>query len=509
MSTPEQRKNNSLTRQEESVNKAAEKLGVEIVRVWSGDASSKVGKNVRRKDLVAAHKYCKENKKIGYLIVDEVDRFMRSTAEMFYWIVSFREVGVRVHFATNPELNNDDAKARLMLSLDAFKSEGSNEERQHKSINGHQKAIREGRYTFHPKPGYRKGVIAGVHEPHPVTFEPLRQAFLEIVSGKYTPKEALERLNESRFNTVHAKWKMDKFRHFAKDLYYSGVIEKDLQVKERNEFGLHTPMLSPDEQKRLIDMFSKTIKLRGHQKQYNPEFPMNKIMTCEDCGNEAKFSGSRKSNGFNRKKTTYYLKYNCRLCNKGYHRDVVHDAITKRLNEVTYSNEQREDFIAALKIVWEQKHKDRISQQKSLRARIEKLNEVKSGLLKEMVLSDESLKADLREEVNKVKIQIQELEKAMHDDEELQEDLINFVKFGLEYTNKLKDDWWQLNHEERVRCQILILPGGISFNSERKVGTTKISPIYSLDPNKKALREDRKALMVELAGSAPASISLR
>lgn len=55
---------------------------------------------------------------------------MRSTAEMFYWIVRFQEIGVKVWSASNPQLNTNDSMAKLLLSLDGFKAEGSNEERQ-------------------------------------------------------------------------------------------------------------------------------------------------------------------------------------------------------------------------------------------------------------------------------------------------------------------------------------------------------------------------------------------
>lgn len=89
VSTPEQRLSNSLNRQEQSVLKAAQDLEVDVVKTWSGDASGKVGKNVNRKDLKEAYAFCKANKGVHYCIVDEVDRFMRSTAEMFYWIVRF------------------------------------------------------------------------------------------------------------------------------------------------------------------------------------------------------------------------------------------------------------------------------------------------------------------------------------------------------------------------------------------------------------------------------------
>lgn len=42
-----------------------------------------------------------------------------------------------------------------------------------------------------------------------------------------------------------------------------------------------------------------------------------------------------------------------------------------------------------------------------------------------------------------------------------------------------------------------VLPDSISFNHDKKVGGPLISLIYSLQPNKKALRFDCKALMVD------------
>jgi DNA invertase Pin-like site-specific DNA recombinase len=508
VSTPEQRLNNSLPRQEESALKAASELGVEIIKWWSGDASSKVGKNVKRKDLNEAYTYCKGNRRIKYLIVDEVDRFMRSTAEMFYWIIKFQEIGVKVHFACNPELNAGDAKARLLLSLDGFKAEGSNEERQHKSISGHEKALREGRHTFPTKPGYAKGDIPGVKLPHPITFKPFQAAMKEVLSGLHTPTDALKRLNKSEFAKVHAPWSMDKFRQFATDPYYAGILVMEKQVKERNECGQHEAMISLEDHEELVRIFTGKFKPRGTKKQYNPEFPMNKVLVCEDCGCEAKFTGSPKNNGYNRKTTTTYWKYECRGCHKSYHRQEVHDNITKRLSEIQYTGKQRQELIEALATVWGQKKKDKLQQIKALEQRSVALQQTKSKLVVEMAQADTEYKQDIKDEIDKIKAQIADNEALLNKSDELNEDLLGFVKFGLEYTNNLMDDWWTLDHEERVRCQQLILPGGISFNHAKKVGTPEISSIYSIQPNKKDLRFDRKSLMVEhLEKSSPLVIA--
>src|SRR4051812_21641730 len=109
VSSPEQEASGSLSRQLESVKSAAEYLNAVIPDdgVWSGSVSSKSGKNYSRTDLEAMLTYCKRNPSVKYLIVDEIDRFMRSIDEMFYFEVLFREhVGVKVWYAEDPDLNS-------------------------------------------------------------------------------------------------------------------------------------------------------------------------------------------------------------------------------------------------------------------------------------------------------------------------------------------------------------------------------------------------------------------
>jgi uncharacterized protein with PIN domain len=511
VSTAKQLENNSLGRQQESVEIAAAKLGAIIPEDgrWAGSVSSKAGTNVKRKDLKAMVEYCKKHKDVKYAIFDEYDRYMRSVNEGPYFEVVFQQLGVKVWYASeSDQFNGDDAMAKFQRAMSAYRAEGSNEERQRKSIHGHEKAIREGRHTFPTKPGYTKGNTPGVKLPHLITFKPFQTALKEVLSGIYTPTEALKRLNKSDFSKVHAPWSMDKFRHFATDPYYARIIVMDKQVKERNQFGQHEAMITPEEHEELVRIFTGRFKPRGEKRHYNPEFPMNKVLLCEDCNREIVFTGSRKNNGYAKKNTIYYWKYECRGCHKSYHRHEVHNNITKRLSEIQYTGKQRQELIEALATVWGQKKQDKLQQIKALEQRSQTLQQTKSKLIVEMAQADPEYKQDIKDEVDKIKVQIADNEALISQSGELQEDLVDFVKFGLEYTNTLMDDYWKLDHEERVRCQQLILPGGISFNHDKKVGTPEISSIYTLEPNKKDLRFDRKSLMVELVGTAPTSAGL-
>ena len=102
VSSDEQLKNNSLNRQRDSVIAAAERLGVAIAENgwWSGSVSSKHGNNLNRKDIHEMLDFCDKNKNVKYLIVDEPDRFMRSSDEAIYITMQFKLKGVKVWYAS-------------------------------------------------------------------------------------------------------------------------------------------------------------------------------------------------------------------------------------------------------------------------------------------------------------------------------------------------------------------------------------------------------------------------
>jgi len=143
VSSTEQLENNSLNRQRDAVLKAAQELDVTIPDAywWSGSISSKQGTNIRRKDLQEALSLCKKDKRIKYVIVDEPDRFMRSINEAAFFEVTFDMLGVKVWYASDPELNKGDLASKLLKFTKYLSAEGSNEERQHKSIAGQTKAL--------------------------------------------------------------------------------------------------------------------------------------------------------------------------------------------------------------------------------------------------------------------------------------------------------------------------------------------------------------------------------
>ncbi len=506
VSTPEQRKNNSLNRQKESVLKASRELGVTIPDDywWSGDISSKRGTNVHRTDLQEIISKCKKDKSIKYVIVDEPDRFMRSMDEALYFEVVFKELGVQVWYASDPDLNKGDFAAKVMKFAKYLSAEGSNEERQHKSIQGHMKAINEGRYTFSPKPGYKKGVQPGVQEIHPVKGPLLRSVLLRIVNHQTTPTKALVELNKSAFTTDHSHYKMDKFRKIITDPFYAGVVEIGKQIKTRNEHGLHERLITLDQHYQLIEIMSNKKKnQKGPRKNGNPKFPMNTILshdTCHDKRSHGKVVGFDHGNG--KPSSKVYEKYRCRSCGLYMTRQDVHSEVVTQFKRNPISKEGVEDLLEALDIVWKRQEAQNESELSRIKSKVKSLATlINSQALAAIDPSNALIKDEILANVTKSKQEVADLEKDIISiTKQADSDYEEFLRFAFDFAKNTGEQFLKLDPEDKSRCKQIIFPAGFRFNDNKKVYTPEISPLIRLATKKKSTEVLEDSHLVRVRG---------
>ena len=491
VSSDEQLLNNSLARQQESVEKAAARLGVNIVRTWSGSVSSKAGTNVNRADLREMLEYCKDNKRVRFLIVDEYDRFMRSVNEGPYFEVLFQQLGVKVWYASETDaFNGDDAMAKFMRSMSAFRAEGSNEERQKKSISGQSKALRDGRYTFSPKPGYKKGYERGIQEIHPVRGPALRTVLIRLASRLVTPAQALIELNNSTFMQGHSPYKMDKFRKIVTDPFYAGIVEINKQVKVRNENGLHEPLISKEQHLELLKIMNgKNKNQSGPRKNGNPKYPCNNIVTCEICESHkiGRFVGFDHSNG--KPNGPIYEKYRCRACNRYMKRDELHHEIKRHFRQNPINKEGVNDVLAALDVVWRQ-HEEQ-DQQEKVRLH-HKVNSLQEQIAQQVEAATDPANASIRGEIHaaiaRKKDEIGELENKLEEwDAKKEADKDTFLVFAYDFVKNMGEHFLDedLSQENRLRCKQIVFPAGFYVDANKKVYTPEISVLIRLATNKK------------------------
>ncbi|HSX07523.1 MAG TPA: recombinase family protein [Candidatus Saccharimonadales bacterium] len=505
VSTPEQMENNSLGRQAEAVVAAAKELGatIPIDGQWSGSVSSKAGTNIKRKDLMEMLDYCKKHPLVKYLIVHEVDRFMRSIKELFYFEVEFEKLGVKVWYASQPDLNTDDYKSKLFKALEAFKGEGSNVERITKSIEGQTTALRQGKYPFSPKPGYRRGYERGVQEIHPVRGLILKAVLIRIATRVVTPSQALVELNQSDFVKGRSLYKMDKFRKIVTDPFYAGIVEIDKQVKVRNKNGLHQALISEEQHNELVRIMNSKKKTQsGARKNGNPKYPLSNHVSCTQCTEKTngRFVGFDHGNGKN--PALVYEKYRCRACGRYIARQDLHQQIEEQFNRHSITPKGRSELSAALAAVWKEKEGEAAQEVIRLQHRVETLNiNITNHVEAATDPSNAAIKDDILLSITTKKAEVASIhEKLAELTSGAERDREQFLEFAFDFIENMGSQFFSISRENRLRCKELVFPSGFYLDTNNKVYTPEISPLYRLASKKKDLPEPEKSLLVRVRG---------
>ena len=495
VSTPGQMRDGNLDPQIERVNKAADFLEATIVRRWELAISSRKGKNIKRKDLLEMYEFCRRNKRVKYLIVDEVDRFMRSIDEYYWWKVQLKGIGVQLIHANKPHVNPDDQAAVFDELIDVYKAEQSNHERITKTPEKQMAKMRAGYYPFPPLPGYQKSSVPSLHDVDPERFMLLQTAFRSIINDTATPNEALNQMTKAGYLTVGGNtMDMERFKQLAVKPYYAGIIQvADWEVATDN--GLHTHMLTKQEHETLKQIMS------GKQKKFavnkkNPDYPMNETL-CWDCLQEAittgKITGYRNHNGKVKDGATpkYYERYRCRGCNTYFTRYELHDKVDKRIKTVVLDD--KDLLIAELKELWRDEAGTNRNKLAALQQREHAIEQEQANLALELAATDnETVKRALVaaiEQKEQEKLTVQANIMAYSDPDK---DIEQFIGYAINYTEDLRLKYWELDWDRRKRCELLLFPDGIFTTRSKKVYTPSVSAIYRDTTKQKAPKRGLK-----------------
>lgn len=497
--TKQSTEGNSLEAQEKRVYEAADYVGAPIEKFWSLSVSSRKGKNFKRRDLHEMLKYAKQFKRVQFIIVDEVDRFMRSFEEFYYWKVLFREeVGARLVIASKPHLTfKDDMYSLFEEMIDVFKAEASNQERITKTTEKMQARLMAGYYPGKPKQGYRKTATPGFHEPKEPEWSLLQVAFKEVASQNYDLHEVLKRLNSKGYKTTFdSDLDMERFKSMLRDPYYAGEVR--MSSWPSNPHGLHTPLISSNEHE-AIQMVVIGKKKIPH-KQFNPEYRLSNIIECTDCIEEgkpqkARLTGYTHNNGKAGEKRKYYGRYRCRSCKKEQSSNALHDSLNQMLGPLLLAPEKQSEFIKALRKVWELENTDNTRYIKTLQMRLNELTSDKNSLVLS-IANGKTSESDGEDALVAIKESIANVASDIKDAQSIEQDFVEFVDFTMTTIRDMQQEWWNLDQKHLRWCKQLLFPEGFSVSRQGKVYTPKISEFYRLASIEKGSEEPSFSDMV-------------
>lgn len=467
----------SMEAQDERVRGAADYLDAELVKVWeSKGVSSRKGKNLARKDLNQMFEYAKANKRVKFVIVDEPDRFMREFEVYYWWKVQFqKEAGAKLVYAKKPELAFNDSPMSLFEEMfDVFRAEASNLERITKTTSNMQARVAAGYYPSNPKTGYKRSETPGLHVPREPEWSIIRSGFLQVLEG-VPIKDVVAGINAAGYKEKTGKLlDTHRFKIMLNDPFYAGIIQMSSWTVNPN--GLHKAMITK-EQHELLKNIVKGVVYTPH-KQYNPEFPLSKIMTCKECLEEGaknpKIVGYTNHNG----RGNSYNRYKCRACKKNYMlRDDLHGELNGILSSLRLAEDKVKDFLAGLRQVWEQEQATSFNTTEALKSRLSSLEHDKKEVVMKQVrgtLAED--RADiaievLNEDIATIRQQIESIST-------IEQDFVEFVEFALNTVESFREKFWELDQEHQVWCKQLLFPDGFSVSRDKKVYTPTISDFY-------------------------------
>ena len=465
VSTKGQLLDGNLEPQEERIIRAAAVLNVSIVQWWKLAVSSRKGKNLQRKDILEMYDFCRSNRKVKYLIANEVDRFMRSISEYYYWKVMFLNIGVELRHANRPDADPTEDRAIFDELIDVYRAESSNSERIHKTPEKMMAKIRLGYYPSNPHSGYKPSDIPGLHVPDEPSWSALRDTFHDMASGAYTVEEGLNLVHERGFRTknygpkAQGGRKVDMFRwkNLMSDPYYYGMI-KMANWPVANEQGLHQPMVTKQEHQILVELANNKGK-RFLTNRNNPRFPFSNVMDCQPCIDKGrpypKIVGSNQNNGKKGDKRRYYERYWCRSCSKGIPRQELHDQVNSIIEEVTITPEQIEQTKAYLSQLWAKNEKVRVEQMVQAERHLLQLKQQKNTLVVNLDMKSK-LRKDVEEAIEAIKKEIDTAEVALAQSKDYDHDFTEFLAFSLDTISNWLTNFWSLDKPTLERCKNLL-----------------------------------------------------
>lgn len=487
VSTKAQELDGNLDPQIESVQNAAKVINADLVKIWAVTASSRKGKNITRKDLREMHDYCKQYKSVKHLIVDEVDRFMRSIDEYYWWKMEFKLIGVRLVFAKRPDIDPDDERAVFDELIEIYRAQQSNQERITKTPLKQKARIYAGYYPSNPHTGYKKSDIPGLHIPDEPNWTAMKRAFKAMASGELTVDKGLKQALGDGLRTKNygprsvGGRKIDTYRwkNLMIDPYYCGLLVFADWDLGREVQGLHKPMITREEHEVLIAL----VKNKGKRfvvHKNNPEFPLSNEAECARCllseNPYPRLVGYWQNNG-EKKGYKRYRRYRCRDCNIGLRQEDLHKQLTEELTSLVPTSLQKERLKESARKVWRTYEQNRIERARIATGTVVSLQERKSRILNSLV-DNPDLADDLKAEVQALNIKINEAEKIAAEAQDFEKDYNEFIYFAYDFLDNLKNEWWKLDKATMRVCKQLIFPDGIQLTPDKNIYIPKISPVY-------------------------------
>lgn len=354
----------SLSQQQARLTEWCKKNEVIVVKDFEEDHSAKDFNRPAYKELL---KYVKKNKnQIDFLLVHKWDRFSRNVLETLIQEDNFKKIGIQVN-AIDEWADPEIPQERLMQLLHSGIAEVDNRIRRQKTMEGMNRALREGRYILSQPTGYIPGKDQSGKTLMQVNVEiaPLiKSLFEDYATGLFSQSEIL-----TKYLKLGLKISKSSLSTMLKNPLYMGKVFVPAFEDSPEELvvGLHTPIISESTFYKVQAILNRKGKLQAKPKTNNDLLPLRGFLKCPKCGRNLTGSPSRSHTG------ALYYYYHCNRrckCNISFRADKANRIFSDELKKIQPSEEALTLFRAVLMDQLENGISERARTLKTLKQRL-------------------------------------------------------------------------------------------------------------------------------------------
>lgn len=476
VSTEEQVDNYSLTTQEDICSKEAHKKGLTVLKVFREEGRS--AKTITgRPALIEMLEFCRKNKRsIDAVMVYRLDRISRQTSDYLAIRKKLAECDIQLLSASEP--TGDSPAEKFIETMLAGFAQMDNDVRSERAKNGIRARLMNGLSNGYVPLGYVGK--NGYATKDPETYEIIRNGWELIATGTKTLGDIANYLNEQGVSGGRVRNKQFKIRQqtvnriFRNKFYMGKIVSAKYGLEIQ---GQHTPMITEEmfyKVQAILDGRNTSIhKPIAKRNRDNKEFPLRRIVKCDQCGNS--FTG-----GWSKGKLNRYAYYFCPKCRGNICRipkDDLQDETIKFLDSISLKPETIKLLNAYLRSNYYQRVSTLQKRHDEAEMELKKQYELRQKLIEKNLAGIYS--DDVFKEQNKlIEEKIGLIQVAKSDDVLDRYNLEDITKFVEEKLGKLGETY---DNSELPQIRMLlcsIYPSGMRWG-ENGYLNTGISPFYS------------------------------
>jgi site-specific DNA recombinase len=473
VSTDEQVGNLSLPTQEQRCLSFCSQHGWPVIEVFREEGQS--AKTTHRPAFQQMLQYCGDpSKGVGFVVVNDLSRFSRNTADHITTRVALHAEGVALRSVCEPI---DETSSGVMVgTIFSAVHQFDNDRKSERTKVGMQQSAKMGRWPFKAPLGYMN--VPALRDrpniaPDPDTARLVQKAFELAATGLHSKAEVLREMTKLGLKTQRGKAvTAQTFQRLLVNPIYAGWVEiPEWDVRERGSFEALIDQACFDKVQDVLK--GRRPSLTSYQRNH-PDFHLRMFVRCAKCGEPLTGSWSK---GRNEK----YAYYHCRkrtCLSVNVRREVLQSRFLDWLEWMTPERSAMDGFKETVRTVWKQRQGDAEALRGVLQRKLETIEGRKKTLV-DRWLDGQADQRTYAEQIARLTAEIDEVQAELRNAEVEHIELEAVLAFAERIITRPARLWLESSLDQRQRLQKTLFPNGVDFDGTA-FGTGSTSLFFSL-----------------------------